>query len=507
MKRNLLTGHPILSCADAGELEKNLFAGDEAKEWVAMQQAGEAIAAAMLEDFCEIAAFPSQARLLVLAGKGHNGGDALIAAREVLCRFPGATAEILFVFGSRELRPLARRAYEELAHFVGARVTTLKAFDDGRAYDLCFDGIFGFQFHPPAKAPVPALLKRVNASRIRFRAAVDLPSASLFRADFTYATGSLKEPVLETEIAGRVRYLDLGFFSGDEKGAQRVVTDAVLDPLRQLRSPSSDKRSQGHLFLVGGSRQYPGAILMATLAAVRSGAGLVTAFVPESLVASFAARVPEAMWCGWPETPEGGLALEGRHLLQERLKRASAIAIGPGLGREPETLTLLADIVGATKIPLLLDADALQPEIVRAAKGPLVITPHAGEFKRVAGKHGLEEFTAQSGVTVVLKGPMTRVAHRAGSKHSVRDVTVYHSPFGGPVLSRGGSGDMLAGLTGGLLAQTPDDSLNAALRGVVWHGRAADEWARACGQAATHSTQLLDFLAPALRNQTGFGDR
>lgn len=455
-----------------------------------MQRAGRAIAQAVLRDFEEIGGFPAEGSLLVLAGKGHNGGDALIAAHTILTQFPRARAEVIFVFGTRGLRPLAARAWRELVQACGPRVRESDGGSFCSAVDLCLDGVFGFQFRPPADAHVSALLARVNAQPIRLRAAVDLPSAGLFRADFTYATGSVKTPVVSAAVAGRVRYLDLGFFSGDEAGAERVLTRAVLAPLAALRSPLSDKRSYGHVFVVGGSRSFPGAVLMTVLAALRSGAGLVTAFVPESVASAFAARAPEAMWVGWPETPTGGLALEGEHLLRERLERASALVIGPGMGRDAETLALAASIVKASPVPLVIDADALQPEIVSAGKAPRIVTPHAGEFARIGRGQELQEFAAESGATVVLKGPVTRVAHGAA---------IYHSFFGGPVLARGGSGDLLAGLTGGLLAQTPSNPELAAARGVVWHGLAADHLARAHGQTPVSVTQLLDFLPAALR--------
>jgi NAD(P)H-hydrate epimerase len=230
---------------------------------------------------------------------------------------------------------------------------------------------------------------------------------------------------------------------------------------------------------------------MNVLAALRSGAGLVTAFVPESLTAAFAAHVPEAIWVGWPETPDGGLALEGRQLLQERLGRATALVAGSGMGRERETMALAADVVKTINVPVVLDADALQPEVVRAAKTKLVLTPHAGEFERIAEGRSLCDFAAGHESTVVLKGPVTRVSDGR---------VVQHSFFGGPVLARGGSGDLLAGIIGAQLARTPGDPLAAACRGVVWHGLAADALARAHGAEAVRTTQLLDFLAPALRD-------
>jgi NAD(P)H-hydrate epimerase len=226
---------------------------------------------------------------------------------------------------------------------------------------------------------------------------------------------------------------------------------------------------------------------MCVRAALRSGAGLVTALLPESLVPAFAAQAPEAMWVGWPETPDGGLALEGFHLLAARLARASALVIGPGLGREAETLALVRDVVTQAKLPLVIDADALQADVVGLGQAPRVLTPHAGELARIAAAVGEQ-------AVLVRKGPMTQIV--AGG-------VTYHSCFGGPVLARGGSGDVLAGLIGGLLAQTPGEPLLAAVRGVAWHGLAADALARAHGQTAVVTTQVLDFLGVALRECVG----
>lgn len=495
------SAHPVLSSGDAGRFEAALFAGDETREWPAMQQAGLAIAAAVLRDFREIGDFPENARILVLAGKGHNGGDALIAARAILRKYPRARAEVCFVFGERALRPLAVRAWRELALESGCAGVASAMI--GGAYDLCLDGVFGFQFHPPVEERVATLIERVNALPVRLRAAVDLPSGGAFCADFTYATGIVKTPALENPDSGRVRYLDLGFFSGT--GCQpvspsvflspragspcHVLTPSILAPLRALRPSRSDKRDYGHLFIVGGSRNYPGAVLMSAMAALRSGAGLVTVFAPESIVAACAARAPEAMWTGWPETPAGNLALEGLHLFREIAPRATAALIGPGLSREAETLALAAELAKISDVPLVIDADALQPQIVSAGNAPRILTPHAGEYERIAKNIPRDAI-------VVRKGPLTRI-EKAGADAGA----AYVSLFGGPVLARGGSGDLLAGLTGGLLAQTPQTPLLAACRGAVWHGAAADCLARARGQCAVSVTQLLDFLPEALRHE------
>jgi len=173
------------------------------------------------------------------------------------------------------------------------------------------------------------------------------------------------------------------------------------------------------------------------------------------------------------------------------------------MSRDAETAALVSDILKTISVPAVLDADALQSKIIDAAKSPLVLTPHAGEFARIAGEESLNEFVRRKSATVVLKGPITRIASAAGvgagEEGESESRITYHSFFGGPVLARGGSGDLLAGLIGGLLAQAPADPLLAAARGTVWHGLAADALARDHGQVAVNTTQLVDFLALALR--------
>lgn len=484
--------YPILTCEEAKVFEAEHFGSDETREWAAMQTAGRALAAAIAEDFGEIGGWPTrETRVLVLAGKGHNAGDALIAAETLHARFGSVTVDVVFAFGARALRPLARRAWDELS--TRARRVRADGSDWAASYDLCLDGMFGFQFRPPLQPEAAALLARVNAWPARMRVAVDLPSglddASAFRADFTYATGIVKTPLLELPNAGRVRFLDLGFFNRTTSDGYRLrgLGDDILAELGGWRAARSDKRTFGHLLVVAGSRRYPGAALMATEVAVRAGTGLVTAAVPESLVPTFAARLPEVMWLGLPETPDGGLALEGLAFVREAFGRATAVLIGPGLGRERETLALAAEVAKLSPRPLVIDADALQPEIVAAGNAARVLTPHAGEFARI-------ETTRPAGAVTVRKGPLTTI-----ETVGVADAPVHHVFFGGPVLARGGSGDLLAGLIGGLLAQAPQDVLLAAARGAVWHGRAADLLAQSRGAQAVRTTELLDFLGSALR--------
>lgn len=489
---------PVLSCEEAREFEAEYFRNDETREWAAMRRAGRALGRAVARDFEELGGLPPAPRVLVLAGKGHNAGDALIAAGELRALRPAARIEVVFVLGERALRPLAARAWRELQETAGAAVRRVPVGHglDGPAVDVCLDGVFGFQFRPPLP---PEALRAFGWMEIhplpRLRAAVDLPSGlgepGAFTADFTYATGIVKRPLLELPNAGRPRFLDLGFPLEPLVHRVRdvVMTEGCLASLRALRPARCDKRDFGWLLVVAGSRSYPGAALMATEAALRAGAGLVTAAVPESLVPAFAARLPEAIWLGLPETPDGGLALEGFSLIRAAFERASAVLLGPGLGRERETLALAAEVARASPHPLVIDADALQPEIVAAGQTPRVLTPHAGEYTRI-------EAAVPAHATVIRKGPISRVETPATGRRA-------HSFFGGPVLARGGSGDILAGLIAGLLAQHPDSALQGrfgrAKAGLVWHGLAADLLARAQGAQAVRTTQLFDYLAPALR--------
>jgi NAD(P)H-hydrate epimerase len=497
---------PVLTCAEARAWEANLLKDEEA-EWHAMQEAGEKLAHAVLEDFREIGGLPSGARLLVLVGKGHNGGDALLTARAILGHDPDAHANVVLCFGAGELRPLVGRSLDRLKADAPGRVKLLPppaALNPEQPYALCLDGIFGFRFRAPMNDSIAQLIGQVNAHpSIQLRAAIDLPSGvgetsarTVFRADFTYATGIVKFPVLRpanVSAVGRLRCLDLGLIRTDSMpdARERILTVDLLEPLRELRPSQSDKRTYGHLFVMGGSRSFPGAVLLAVRAALRSGVGLVTAFVPERLVPEYAARHPEAMWVGCPENSAGGLAPDAAPLVRERLERATALLIGPGLGADPEVLATVQEIVRTTELPLVLDADALRREVIEAVmrERPFIATPHAGEFQRIAPVLFSDgRFTAPKGV-LVLKGPMTRVTD--GNM-------IYHSPFGGPVLARGGSGDILAGLISGLLAQHADQPALAACRGVVWHGRAADLLARAHGQVSVETSQLLEQLGPAL---------
>ena len=526
---------PILTGTEARAWESKVLSGDTEREWAAMNHAGQGLGRAILQDFAELQNSIETLHLLVLAGKGHNAGDAFIAAQAIHHIHPATRATVMLTTTVDSLKPLTQRALGGLKKSLKGQlnlaylqppestsqptVTTvqqqLSELSGPQGFDISIDGLLGFSFQPPVREPMATLLQAVNTfSAIRLRAAVDLPSGigdrsdkeHCFHADFTYAAGIPKAPLFKASnihAVGRIRYLDLGFFdnASPPQTDSVLLTSQVLDPLRSLRPSLSDKRTFGHLLIIGGSRTMPGALMMSVKAALRSGVGLVTALAPKAVAAAFAAAAPEAMWIPWTETAKGGLALKDKALLQPLLPKVSALLMGPGMGNEPETQQLMAEIVPETSLPLVLDADALQPEILAARQlpsaGPLVLTPHHGEFCRIARckandvpSPALREFCQSNDTITVLKGPITRIG---ATGHPL-----FHSTFGGPVLARGGSGDLLSGLIAGQLAQSTHNPLEAVCRAVAWHGLAADILARRRGTLAVTATELLHYLPDAL---------
>lgn len=513
MDESLRIWHPILPCSVALAFEQRLLPRKD-QQWKAMQRAGRRIAEQVLVDFEELAPWPKRPRILVVAGKGHNGGDALLAAAHLRRHHPQADIFYLSVVPQKQWRTLCHQAFKELedeGEVLEINLPTAMQY----AFDVCLDGALGMQFQPPLSPELRDVLKGLNEhAHIGLRVAVDMPSGlgepDAFEADITCATGIAKTPVVERAHAGKVgrlRYCDLGFFEASAlledtaREPRRVLSNLALRPLLQLRPALSDKRDYGHLLVLGGHRFMPGALLMNVLAAVRSGVGRVTAFAPDSVCAALAAQVPEAMWVPWPETPEGALALEGRHLLRSRLPQATALLCGSGMGTEAETLDFLAELVAEAPVPMLLDADALQPKVAAGLKqrsqgqGGVIVTPHAGEWERLSGAAAAEPeavraWAAEHHCTVVLKGSLTAISNAR--------YTVY-VPSGGPVLARGGSGDVLAGLMAGQLATDASEPMATACRSQHWFGLAADCLARQAGHLCVRTTDLLPFLTTVLR--------
>ncbi len=287
------------------------------------------------------------------------------------------------------------------------------------------------------------------------------------------------------------------------------MSSTDTSPIAKLpkRPADAHKGTFGLALIVGGSRGMSGAVALAGMAALRSGAGLVRLAVTESVLDVVAAIEPSYMTVPLPADLQGRLAVEATEQLFELAETATAVAIGPGLGRSAGLDKLVGRLYRRLDKPLVVDADALnalaiQPKSLRRPAGPRVLTPHPGEFARLAGEKlqgeareaAAIEMAAQCGVVVVLKGHQTLVTD--GQRRSI-------NATGNPGMATGGSGDVLTGLITALMAQglSPYD---AARLGVHLHGLAGDLAAAELGETSMIASDLVRFLPQAFRqHQTG----
>ena len=489
---------PVLSCAEAAAAEAAFLADDTALSWKLMNVAARGVAE---EAVALLGRAPE--RILVLAGKGNNGADAFLAALH--CARRGTEIVAVFAEGG-PARAQAQRAWS--ARKPGVRLGVVAAANlrllAAHEFDLIFDGVLGQGFHAPLSAELRAFL-RASESLRGLRVAVDLPSglgddatSPAFRADLTVSIGCLKRPLLSPKSArfvGRLRVLDIGLPLGETEEA--CVTPTSLAPLRRPRRARSDKRHQGRLLIVGGSDRMPGAVLMNTAAALRSGAALVTTCLPASVRSKAAVAYPEAMWRGLRAERDGRLATGNLKEVRALLADKDVLLIGSGMGEK--AAKLISSVVARCAVDLVLDADALRPAVIVASKRTKVrvILPHAGEFKRLSGRDAsvtaARAYARKTRTIVVLKGPLTCVTD---------GLRVIHVPFGGPVLARGGSGDLLAGIVASVLSRRQELGLtpfDAVVLATTWHARAADWLRETQGEEAVRTTDLLAGLSPVLR--------
>jgi NAD(P)H-hydrate epimerase len=478
---------------------------------VLMEVAGRAVVEAMESRFCGVGG----RSVLVLCGKGNNGGDGFVVARHLLSRGADVVSCLLGRVADLRVDALINaRILERL----GGVIEELPGEGDLARLDerlaraeVIVDALFGTGLRRPAGGRLAGAIERMNRAG-KPVVAVDIPSGLFadsgvipgpaIRAELTVTFG-LPKLVHYTYPAaaccGEVVVADIGIparFVEEAGIGTELLTAGCLARLRAPRAADAHKGRFGHLLIVAGSPGKTGAAALAGEAAVRLGAGLVTVAVPRSLNAVLEVKLTEAMSLPLPETARGGLAEEAYEAIVEFLQRASALALGPGLGGDPETVALVRRLVAERTRPTVVDADGLNalagdlgPLRGPADAPPLVLTPHPGEMSRLTGKPTAtiqadrlacaRELATAHGVHVVLKGAGTIVAEPDGR--------VFLNPTGNASLASGGTGDVLTGMIGALLAQgfPPGEAACAA---VYLHGAAADvlvrerpEWHVAAG--------------------------
>jgi NAD(P)H-hydrate epimerase len=446
-----------------------------------MENAGTAVAEFALKHFD----FDS---VCAVCGKGNNGGDGFVAARK-LHEAGKKVSVIVLAQGPDELRGDAAEMFKKLP-VTGFWIAEEKDFskleiEQALQLELILDAILGTGFKPPLKGLAEKAVELINKSESSVLS-VDLPSGIDADAHsvsgnekFVHADGIIsftapKPALVYAELTdGPIAIAPIGspvnLVVANAQLNQDVLTAPEFHALRKPREADSHKGSYGHVLIIGGSVGKAGAAAMAGMAALRTGAGLVTVACPKSVQPTIAAYAPELMTIPLDETSEGSISLLALSKREELLHGKTVVVIGPGLSSHPETQEFVRDFVGICPVQLVIDADGLnafaghiedlQPDEAEAQQifGEMirVLTPHPGEMGRLLGIDTIEvqvsrirmalRAATQSLCTVVLKGHRTVIA----SPHDY----VWINTTGNAGMAKGGSGDVLTGIVAGLLAQ------------------------------------------------------
>jgi ADP-dependent NAD(P)H-hydrate dehydratase / NAD(P)H-hydrate epimerase len=491
---------PILSPAEASALDGAAQDRGIAAETL-MENAGREVAGAAVR----LAGGTYGRRAVVVTGKGNNGGDGLVAARHL--DLWGMRVTVVLLEGrSREPAAMNRSRLARTAVRVRPWSAERLERELARA-DVAVDAIFGTGFLGAPDGVFADAIEALNDGDVPL-VAVDIPSgvngetgaveSVAVRADITVTFGAAKPGVVfppGSTHAGIVEVADIGFPPDLVRSDLTLLETEDVAGWIPRRDEDTHKRASGFVVVIGGSRAMTGAVSLMARAAYRSGAGLVAAGVPASILPVVQGAVREAVFAPLPETDEG-TAAGGTERLSELIGQAGALAIGPGMTTDERTSAWIRELVHDSEIPVVLDADGLNAFAGRAGeladrKAELVLTPHAGEFSRLAGVSARDlgadrvgharKLAAETQAVVLLKGTRTLVASPDGS--------VRVNPTGGPFLATGGTGDVLTGMIAGLLARrlAPADAASAA---AFVHGVAGSAAAEVTGEGTTASDVL-----------------
>jgi NAD(P)H-hydrate epimerase len=493
---------------------------------VLMENAARGAARVFLEHFDPMPGSP----VVILCGPGNNGGDGYVMARYL--HRAGMSVKVILLAEAGKITGDALLNLSIIRR-MGVDIVEAPRPAEWRkispllpACDYIVDGILGTGLNAPVRGFFQQVIEEVNSSK-KPVCSVDIPSGlnadsgqilgTAVRANLTVTFGFPKVGQLlfpGAGLVGRLVRIDIGIPQTVSDGIPVKYRLLEPDDFRDLLAFGKQdihKGDRGHLLVLAGSTGKTGAAALTSLGALRAGAGLVTLGIPRSLNAVVEEKLTEAMTFPLPETPDGTLSLQAEKDLLRLVEGKTAVAIGPGLSTHPETCDLVRRIVSLCPLPMVIDADGLNAlsedlSALRACRGRVILTPHPGEMARLAGVKNIEvqsdrvetisRFTERHGCTVVLKGARTLIGEPGGE--------TCINPTGNPVLSSGGSGDVLTGLIGGFLARGWPLG-KAAVAGVYLHGLAADFLAETEGQAGVLAGELLD-VVPWLMTSLGRGD-
>ncbi|MGN6256231.1 MAG: NAD(P)H-hydrate dehydratase [Solirubrobacterales bacterium] len=468
-----------------------------------MEAAGRAVAEA-------VAGLAPEGPVRVVCGKGNNGGDGFVAAR--LLREMGFEVEALLLWPGEELRGDAAVNFERFGGEVVEEDVAARLTGSGAVVDA----IFGTGFEGAPREPAAGAIEAINVCgapvvACDIASGVDASTGEVageaVEADVTVSFHAAK---LGQRIApgkwhtGELRVAPIGIPAGAPGEAVGGEIDPAVLELAPHRGPQSTKFSSGQVGIAGGSRGLTGAVRMASLAAIRAGAGYATVAVPADLELVFEIAQPEVMSVACPGG-DGCLVPASEKAVLRVFERAAAGVLGPGLGRDPGSFELAREIAGKIEAPLVIDADGLNAFAGRLGElsgraAPTVLTPHAGELGRLLERDSSEidahrlasakEAAQAAGAILLLKGDDTIVTD--GERVAVNAISA-------PALATAGSGDVLSGMIAAFLARG-FEPFAAVCAAVVAHARAGREAARQVGAAeSVIASDVIAAIPAALR--------
>ncbi|MFQ6617421.1 MAG: NAD(P)H-hydrate dehydratase, partial [Fidelibacterota bacterium] len=459
--------------------------------------------------------------IIIFCGKGNNGGDGLVVARHLL--YLNATVSVYIVGNRSEIKgdPLKNLEIYELD---GGKACYIKGENDipfGWNGDLIVDALLGTGIEGPIKGLFNRIIDFINSSNAKV-ISIDIPSGvetdtglahgKAVKADYTVTMGLLKRCHLlypGKELSGEVEVADIGFpkIAVEKEPIKTFFIEREdITPKFPNRPPDAYKHACGKVLVISGSRGMTGAAVLVSRAVLKSGAGLVICGIAESLHDIMEVKLTEEMTFPVKGGKNGELVLSSYEDIKDKLEWADSIAVGPGLGRHPETKKLLKKIFEHLSIPAVVDADALilmKDELDDLKSKPLrlIITPHTGELaqmlnlsmREIAGNRVeiVRRLAEEKRLTVILKGAPTIIGSTDGE--------IFINGTGNPGMATAGSGDVLTGILASFLAQGMNE-LNASIAGVYVHGLAGDLAATHQGVLGMTSGDILSFLPEVLKD-------
>jgi len=457
--------------------------------------------------------FPAEKKIIIFAGPGNNGGDALTVARQI-AELDYQCEVYLLDFG-KDLKgspAINRRRLEEQGKVKVFRMEEPDDFPKTGSSDLIVDGLFGSGLTRPLEGLPAAIVRKINGIP-NITVSIDVPSGlmgednsdnipeNILQADYTLTFQFPKISFLFAEnekYTGKWRVLPIGLHP---EGIEKTPSDFFLIEKEDVskmfipRSKFAHKGTFGHALLIAGSYGKMGAAILASRGCLHGGTGLLTTHVPRVGYPVIQMTVPEAM--------AGTDDHESVFTKVPDLKRFSSIGVGPGIGTGEKTRQAFHELIEKAQIPMVIDADGLnilsgEKEWLKKLDGNAVLTPHPGEFARLAGKSDnsferiekQKQFAAKYNVIVVLKGAYTSVATPDGK--------IFFNSTGNPGMATAGSGDVLTGIILGLLAQRFTIQ-NAAVAGIYLHGLAGDLAVKEKSEISLVAGDIIDFFGKAVR--------